>query len=177
VSKDDVDVPDEVPSKRRQLEGALDKWLAVWLTRDDLTPSQRRRLEEEKARRKALVPDQRVGVLVGAEGCTREQRARIMDVVAALQPTEIHHPGLSSPMHQACRRVAPVVVHQDGIRPAGTRDMQDVVKAAHVVVGAVRSRSPEGTPVWEMIRYAKHRSLPVRVVLPDGSELQGEVDG
>ena len=60
MSKDDAPTPVEVPHKRRQLEQALDRWLNEWLAMD-LTPSERRRITEEQARRATAHPRLAVG--------------------------------------------------------------------------------------------------------------------
>jgi hypothetical protein len=160
--KDDLPpLPDRVPAKRRALHDVPDVHIAMWLA-GELTGSERRRLSDEKARRKAAVPDHPVGLLVGREGITPAQQSTIVELLGSLSATEVHHPGVSSSLHQACRRVGVPVVVQDGLR--------EVVKASAVVVGAPKERSRPVTKstVWDMILYAKHRSLVVKVVLPDG---------
>jgi hypothetical protein len=52
LAKEDVPPLGPVPKKRRQLEGALDVHVAMWLDSDGLTPSERRRVQEEKDRRR-----------------------------------------------------------------------------------------------------------------------------
>lgn len=166
--KDDVGpLPERPPAKRRQLQQTPALWIAQWLAGDTLTPSERRRLEEEKHRRRGLTPDRAVGIVVGAEGVTPEQFTRLIEQTHAVQPTEIHHPGLQSRLHMQLRAMeVPVHVH------AG--DFKAVVKASHVVILAPRDSDPSGrAAVWETLRYAKHRNLAVRVVLPSGDLGEG----
>ena len=167
MSKQDVeDVPQQIPKKRRQLEAAPDVWLAVWLSRNDITPSERRRVQAVKDSRKAAIPDKPVGLLVGPEGLTPNQLESLKDALKSATPTEIHHPGVASTVHSLCRSLnVPVIVHRN--------DMKEVVKSTQFVIGTPKeSREPNqkvGTGVWEMIRYAKHRSLVVKIITPDGA--------
>lgn len=166
--KDDVPpLPDRVPAKRRQVENILDLHIAMWLASDKLTPSERRRLEGEKARRKALAPERPVGLLVGREGVTPTQQAVVLDRLAASGATAIHHPGVAAPLHSACRRVAPVEVHRD-VRSDHAALRVVVKQATHLVIGAPKENRPADSPVWDAVRYAKHRSTAVEVILPDG---------
>lgn len=176
MSNDDIEIPTTVPRKRRQVEAALDKWVAVWLERDDLTPSERKRLEEEKARRKQerAREGQPVGVIVGVEGATPQQVAALREALGTANAIEIHHPGVSSAVHAACRTVGvPVVVH--GVRDRDEA-MKEVVRSSGLVFGVVKETTEpiNKSGVWGMVRYAKHRRLPVRVFLPSGDELQQE---
>jgi len=139
--KDDAPLPDAVPHKRRQVETLLDRHIAMWLASPDITPSERRRLQAEKDRRKALTPEDRVVVLVGREGMTPQQRARMAELVAG-----------ATSVAKGCS--------------------PDVVKTADRVVATPKeTQEPvrKDTGVWAMIRYAKHRRLPVSVIMPDGS--------
>lgn len=184
MSKTDVvDLPDRVPAKRRQVEQLLDAHIAKWLASDMITPSQRRRLEAEKARRKALSPERPVGLLVGREGVTPIQAGVVLEQLAAAQPTEIHHPGVAGSLHKACKRLGVEVVavrdmrsHYLALPPfaahASDEDaMRQVVHACtHLVIGAPKEYQPtKGSPVWDMVRHARHRRVAVKVILPDGT--------
>ena len=168
--KDDVpELPAKVPAKRRQERELLDVHIALWLAGDDITPSQRRRLQAEKQRRKSLVADRPVGLLVGREGVTPEQQEAMIGLLGELEPTEVHHPGVGKRLHGACRLLdVPVHVHVDVRLDEG--GMREVIKNSSIIIGAPkeRSRPASSSVVWDMIRYAKHRSLAVKVVLPDG---------
>lgn len=165
--KEDVGpAPASPPAKRRQLEQAPDLWIALWLANDSLPPSQRRRVQEEKDRRKVAGPDKPVGVLVGPEGVTPSQFVSLLTLVEGLRPTEIHHPGLPSRLHMQLRAMEiPVVVHRG--------DYKEVVKASRAVVVCPKEFAPGKSAMWEMLRYAKHRRLPARAVLPDGRNVGG----
>jgi hypothetical protein len=49
---------------------------------------------------------------------------------------------------------------------------QELVRSSTTVVAAPKEREKPNTVegVWEAVRYAKHRRVPVRVVMPDGTE-------
>lgn len=167
--KDDAPAPRRIPKKRRVLEdtnATLDRWLAEWLDRPDLTPSERRRVQEERERRKQArraPEDVTVGVLVGREGMTPEQTDYIAGYCLTLPASAVVCVG-SLP-----RKLA---VRLDGIAIVGAPDDQAVVRSADVVIAAPKKPHEPTTQVgvWAGVKYAKHRSLPVRVVLPNGEE-------
>jgi hypothetical protein len=146
--KEDAPAPLAIPTKRRQLDAALDRWIAEWLDRTNLNPSTRRMLEEERERRKVVRktgPPARVGILEAREGMTPEQRAALNEWRAQF----------------------------NGASEIRSGDYQAVVKASSAVFAAPRhAREPKsGEPgVWAGIRYARHRKVPVTVVLPNGKE-------
>lgn len=169
--KDDLPKrPDKVPTKARQLEAMPDVWIAQWLAGDTLTPAERRRLDALRASRRSRRPDVPVGLLVGAEGATAPQLEAVADELRRAGPTEIHHPGnVPGRLHAACKRIGvPVIQHRD-VRNAES-GMREVVRLSGLVIAAPREMSEHatGSPVWNMIRHAKHRSVPVRIILPDG---------
>lgn len=155
--------PATVPVKRRQLEAAPAVWLAEWATDEALPPSQRRRAQAERDRRKEAVVDVRVGVIVGNEGVTREQQEAVVERVRQFGATMILHPGTSSKFHQALKAVAPT---KPVFEPLAR--YQHIIKESDAVV--VAPPGPRG-PVFEQAKYARHRSLPVAVIMPDGEEL------
>ena len=162
--KDDAPVPKKVPTKRRQLEAALDRWLAVWWV-GDLTPSERRRVHEERERRKrrAARPDRNVGLLIGPEGATPAQATAIID--AASDATHVSYYGQATRLLRAGLPPVPVLELPDA---------QDVVRASNVVVAAPKEPSEPAGPkagVWAGVKFARHRGVPVRVILPSGKEL------
>lgn len=168
---DTVEIPAEIPRKRRQVEKALDVWIASWLARDDLAPSDRRRLEVERDRRKRLRKTEQVVVgFVGTpEGMTPEQRDKVGDLLDELAPTKVLHEystrGSIRRFHGMCvaRKLEVELLPE-----------RDVIKEANVVLVTTKdSREPprrmdadEG--VWGPIRYCRHRGVPVKVILPDG---------
>lgn len=166
--KDDAPAPKRIPKKRRVLESAqtLDRWIAEWLDRDDLTPSERRRLEVERERRKAarLMPDTDVGLLIGPEGITPAQATTIATMLPQLAPTSVVFCGSMS------RRLAGEL--PDNVAMASAPDFQAVVRAADVVIAAPKKPHEQAAQVgvWAGVKYAKHRSVPVRIVLPNGEE-------
>lgn len=161
--------PDRVPRKRKQVETMLAVHLAEWLAEDTITPSERRLLEREKQRRGKLVEDNSVGLLVGQEGITPEQLGRVREALAEAHPTEIHHPGTTSRLHNLCRALGvPVHVHRDVRVPES--GMELVIRQSHRVIALPREQTEtvSASPVWRMIRRAKHRKVPVQIVLPSG---------
>lgn len=167
--KDDLPpLPDKVPAKRRALEGLPDLHIAMWLGGDFITPSQRRRLEEEKRRRKMATHAQLViGVLPSpSAGMTPEQRDKLQELLEALRPSEIVHPGVSSRVHTTCREEAPTGVLRNNPR--------EVVRRADHVLAFPHETTvmPYATPgVWSMVGLARHRGTPTRVFLPTGEEV------
>lgn len=175
MSKEDAPTPVRIPKKRYQLEKVLDRWLAEWLARDDLTPSERRRVEEERAARRARNPDVRVALVVDGAGATPAQRDRLAAILPALNPTEIHHAGVASPVHQICKRTGAAVTAHDR-NPVHVRDAvhQEIIRELADVVVALPKEASEVVRkdggVWSAVKYAKHRNLPVRVIMPTGDE-------
>lgn len=170
MSKADVleVMPEAPPRKRRLLEAAPALWLAVWLD-SELSPSDRRRLEAEKARRKALVREHRVGLVVAPEGPTPVQLAAMIETLEQSGASEIHHGGVPSKLHNAARAIG--VVHHQEAWPFSDERIKAVIRASDAIVAAPKEQSvlPYATPgVWNWIGYAKNRGLPVRIILPNG---------
>lgn len=168
--KEDAPTPARPPTKRRALERAPDLWLAVWAGDADLTDAERERVQAVRDARKAAQPDRKVGLLLDREGLTPPQFSIVRKLLSKARPTEIHHPWAPQSVHSACKSLGvPVIVHQD-VRDQ-TKPLRDVVLASTAVIGAPRALETTGnmTPAWASIKYAKHRSLPVTIVLPDGT--------
>lgn len=164
----DIPLPPHVPVKRKQLRDVLDVHIAMWLAGDTITDYDRARLEGEKAERarRRRRPPCVVGVLVGPEGLTPAQLRAVRDALAMLEPTEIHLPFRASRQLQAmCReRQVPLSSH---------RDLRQIVRNSQHVVAAPRERVEPKTKtgVWDSVKFAKHRSLAVTVILPDGTNV------
>lgn len=182
MSKEDVPLPAFVPRKRRAVEAILPVHLATWLASDGLTSSERRVLEAERARRRALEPKPLVvGVIASSVGQTPAQIAALREALEASGATALRHAFTPGKVHAACKATGlPVVVVGDyptaDRQTVGDRERQ-VVQASDLVVALPHERSvmPYATPgSWAMIGYARNRNLPVRVISPDGELLQGE---
>lgn len=154
--KDDAPIPAEIPRKRRQLEAVPDVWLAEWLGGAyPLVPSQKARLEAEKARRRDLrrSESRSAAVITGPEGQTPQQKAAVAEALTAFGATEVH-------------------------RPRGALDARAQIRAGTDLVIATprEATSPGWSPVdgrsvvWIAIDYAKHRRVPVKIIMPDGKE-------
>lgn len=146
--KEDAPTPNRIPTKRREMDAALDRWIAEWLARPNLRVGERKRLEEEKERRKQTrkaPAGVALGILHDREGMTPAQRKALTAFRAGLHVTSETNSG----------------------------DFQAVVKLADVVFAAPKhAREPVSNEngVWAGIRYARHRKVPVHIVLPDGKE-------
>lgn len=179
--KDDIETPPRPPAKRRQLEAALPAWLAVWANDESLTPSERRRAQEERDRRKALAgKDEVVGLVVAAEGMTPSQLEGLCTALRETNASQVLHTRVPRKVHGALMAVCRDMGAEARL-VADVRDEQaaaaQVVRDSSFVLAAPRERTvlPYATPgVWSMVGLARHRSLPVRVVLPDGTQLQGD---
>lgn len=138
--KTDVEIPDTIPVKRRQLQDenrTPNLFIRAWLDRDDLTPSQRSRLDEELTRRRKTVPLDALAIIRDPAGVTPQQRKALHEYTKSLSIASVG----------------------------------DDIKEANVVVCLPKeTRRTLGSPVWEAERYARHRKLPVKVILPNGEE-------
>lgn len=173
--KSDVveDMPAAPPRKRRQLEQVPDVWLAIWLASEDLSLSDRRRCEEEKAerQRRRKVAEYRVGLIVNQYGLPPEQLAAAIEALQGA--TEVHHGGVPSKLHNAARELGVVHHKEPGWVYSEERD-QAVIRAVDAVVACPKETTVQtyATPgVWKAIGYARHRGLPVTVISPAGEIL------
>jgi hypothetical protein len=170
VSDDDVEIPAAPPRKRRQLESAPAKWLAVWASDESLPPSQRRRAQAERDRRKrGQGMETIVGLLVGSEGATPQQvevmreRAHAGDVKRVKAPR---------PLKLGLKRESYVVCDEPWAGAALDERLKYIVRTSTTLVATPeKDHDPQRVEgVWEAVRYAKHRNVPVKVVMPDGGE-------
>jgi hypothetical protein len=165
--KDDVEIDPAlpVPRKRRQLEAMLDRQLAVWLAREDLPAGDRRRVESEKMRRRHLQQDVHVGLLVESAGLTPIQREAVTASVAILPVTSYHwcHGDHDRLRKLSWTRATTYQSHETH---------REVVRHATVVIAAPKeAERPSGVQgVWDAVRFARHRGVPVTVVMPNGDE-------
>jgi hypothetical protein len=169
--KEDVGPPPErPPHKRRQLEQVHDQWLAVWLAGETLTPSERRRVQAEKDRRKKSLPRVIVGITATREGMTPPQRRWIQTFLEEHCTEELIEAGMVEGHHgdciggdvqfdEICHEMGiPVVIHPpidarlrawckgavrvEKAKPYLERN-KDIVRACTVLLGAPKeSREP-----------------------------------
>lgn len=166
--REDAPVPPRVPRKRRQLEDALDRWIAVWLSRADLTPSERRRLGEEKQRRKDLVPRCAWAFYGDEAGMTPPQKRTVRRLLEEMAPAAVFYNASLG----ASNALARVVKYGKLEEPPELhpRAGQEPVKEATVLIAAPKETvAIEGGSVWPAVRYARHRKIPVRIIKPDGT--------
>lgn len=173
--KDDAPAPPRVPRKRRQIEKVPALWLAQWLARHDLPARDVAMVQAEKDRRKKLSPDRVVGFFDEPRGMTPAQRDTLKELLAEIKPTKVTHQGgyrgAVSKFHGICLAMK-IPIEQ----PV---DEREICKIADVVIAtpkdtrepARKMDSDEG--VWGPIRYARHRGVQVRVIMPDGGLLNG----
>lgn len=194
--KQDVieDMPERPPRKRRQLEAVPDVWIAMWLAYGALTPSERRKLEEEKARRKAPSVRRVVGFTGTRAGLTPVQRDRVSALLAGAD--EGRHGdcvGGDETFHGLCLDAGiPVVLHPpedarlrahcrgalrvEPSKPFLERDKDIVRESTELIAAPKETREPSstrGSGTWFTVRYARKRGAPVKIIMPNG-ELQGE---
>lgn len=174
--KDDAPLPGSVPKKRRQIEQLTDLHIATWLGGDEITPSERRRLQEEKDRRKAEAKRGRllVGLLVADEGLPKPQLDAAIHTLSGSGATAIIHPGVQQRLHSACKALGVPVDVRYGDGELGARV---VAREADLIIAAPKESQvqPYATPgVWMRIGYARHRGVPVIVIMPNGAQLQEE---
>lgn len=155
--------PDHVPKKRRALHGLHDLHVAMLLASDTISSPERNRLELEKARRRTISVQRPVGLLVGDEGVTPQQLEAISSVLAMLDPTEIHKPHVSRALNAVCKSHGVPLYRHTGMR--------EVIKNSQHVIAAPAQSAPTGDGVWELARYAKHRSVGLTVIRPDGTNI------
>lgn len=194
MAKEDIPpLPEGVPKKRKQLEQALDVHIAMWLASDNLTPSERRRLAEEKARRRSKTERVVVGFTGTREGLTPQQREGIRFYLEKLKPDEAHHGDCvngDERFHKICEEFGiSVVIHPPDIptlrafcknairvekpKPYLERN-KDIVKESTIMLAAPKElNEPEpgrGQGTWSTVRYARDRSVPIHLIKPDWKE-------
>lgn len=171
--KDDAPAPDRIPTKKRQLEQALDAWLHVWLAKPDITYRERKRILAEQGRRKQVRPAVRLALIAGQEGITPHQIRITRDLLERIAPTEVRTVGQVAKLE----RLLPddLNVHLDYGNTADVGLARSIVRDSTVVVAypkePLKPDKVEG--VWDAVRFAKHRNLPVRIVMPDGELKEG----
>jgi len=149
--KDDVETPPAPPKKRKHLEQALDVHLAIWANDESLPPSARKRAQDERDRRKADAKRGEVAkilVMVPREGKTPQQRAYHDEEVVG--SGELYWWSSKTDYHEMVKKVDQVV--------------------AFVKEQNAPTHPPPGS-VWEAVQYARHRKLPLKVILPNGVPL------
>jgi hypothetical protein len=139
----------------------------MWASSDTLIPSDKRRVEEERARRKRNKnATDRIGIVVAKEGMTPEQTTKLAEILNGERATmsAIWHVWSKGPVYKLCKAYdVDLEVLHEGSEP--WRAERTVIHNATKVIVLVNGDSG---PVWDMVRYAKHRNTPVRVIMPNG---------
>ena len=172
--KDDAPAPETVPTKRRHIEAAPDLWLRQWLARDDLWVRDRRRLEKEVKRRKDAKPQVNLVVVAGEEGTTPEQVRRAREELDRIQPTKVIFIGRLAKITHLFPSDSDI--ETDYLPVLGKAEVRNVIRDNATIVLAFPKeplKPDKVLGVWDAVRFAKHRNLPVRIVLPDGSPTEG----
>lgn len=162
--------PDRPPKSKRQLAQLPDVWIAEWLASDTIMPGDRKKLETIKEERKHRHPDVKLAILLGPEGMTPEQFRTFQRMIPSMNATEIHHTRLPGKLYRVIKEQGvPSIMYDDfggGI--------QDMIRDSTVAIAFPKetTRQPYSTrrSVWSDIGYAVHRSMPVKVIMPDGRE-------
>lgn len=152
-------LPSKVPRKQRTLEKLADVHIAMWLAGDKITDKERKLLQTEKDRRKQLTPEKVICILTHNAGVTPEQLTELKRILA-------RHPDAvevraARPLRLALRTKYTI-----------TPDIREALKDATIVIAASKDMqvmSGDTDSFWDTVRYAKHRKIPVTVVLRDGS--------
>lgn len=175
--------PGKPPSKRRVMRdrnATPNIWLHEWVANEGLPPGVRRTVEDELQRRKAedRLEVVEVGVLIGTEGATPQQVATFSEWWGEVNPTLLHVPSCfpvrfdpqrNKPKIPALRDVANDLANRETWYRASEREeLREVVLHASTIVALPPRITPTGT-VWVAVSYAKHRKIPVKVILPDGT--------
>jgi hypothetical protein len=169
--KDDVQIAPRPPRKRRVLERALDKHLAIWANDPDVPEADRERVQQERDRRKHAVPAKVVGVVLAQGGATPEQLATLADALRSSHPTEVHHPFCPSRVHQVCRASGATVKVFRGEDLGRT-----IARGSDEVIGVVNetSRPTVNLGAWSTLRYALDRGVKVTIIWPNGETYEGK---
>lgn len=179
MAKEDVPpLPDEVPRKRKQIEKLLDVHIAMWLAKDDLSPGDRKRLQEEKDRRKKRNPDYHIGFFGSRTGMTPEQKLEVLiqlesfavdvDKFTAHYLIDVRG-GSAQNFHRIVKKV-----HHQGyynvmvdiqLYPDIEGSMQEIIKAStHLIVTPKEAGEIREECVARAISYAKAREVPILLV-------------
>lgn len=159
------EIPSEPPRKRRQLEAADGKHLAIWANDPNLIASARKRAQNERDRRKRLGPERVVAVLEDDGGSTPSQVEAVVFVLSGWQPTEILKPFTSKSLHRAMSFVGPVTL----IDPTEASRAERLIGLPNRIV--IPENKDKG--LWKHLRQARDRGVDVMVIWPDGSTLTG----
>lgn len=184
MAKEDVPpLPDKVPRNRRQVEAILDVHLAQWLAGEMLTPGERKKLQAEKDRRKTLKPELVVGVVCGNEGATPEQLRTLREVLPRIAPTKIVQHPLPGKVNHVVRKMESdtvkreILVDGDGSSTHRALLMIAVARRCNTLVAIQKETNIQPMQVGNNTRgvvsaigLARHRGIPVRVILPNGKE-------
>ena len=167
MAKEDVPpLPDRPPKKRRQLEQAPDIHLALWANSYHLSLSEKRRVREERERRKRLLTKwERIGILIGDEGVTPTQVVKLSEMLTSHKAVmnEIWLPEVSAHVWRVCKSV--------GVAVESLRDRDRDTACRTVIRNATKVfafPNGENGPLWDLIRYARHRNLTVEIIMPNG---------
>jgi hypothetical protein len=151
-------------------------WLAEWASNESLPPSQRKRAQEERDRRKALNPEVHVGLIIGEHGATPEQQDTVGSLLHELEPDFFHFPLLGTNAGSRIGKKYRAEKHgrQTGMELVGYRThesgwIQELVKSSTVLIVLIRGNSPVGSEDVA-IKYARHRKVPVKTIKPTGEE-------
>jgi hypothetical protein len=160
----DEQIPAEPPRKRRLLEAADARHLAVWATDEALSPGARKRAQDERDRRKQMSTDVMVvGVVEDVGGANPLQVETVRQWIEAHDVGHVLKAHSSRSLHYVCRQeAAEVVVVSYG---------DDAVVDVDAVLGIPTTRRipvRKDEEFWRLCRKAKDKDIPVYLIWPDG---------
>lgn len=166
--------PEEVPTKRNVLqdEGRTPTiWIRQWLGRDNLWIRDRKRLERELERRQEAKPQVKLAIIAGKEGVTPHQVRKTRELLERMEPTEVAFVGRVAKIAHLFSEDA----HYKADYYSDITFGRDVVRDATVVIAYPKEADKPHVVngVWDLIRFAKHRNTPVRIVMPNGELTEG----
>lgn len=163
--------PAKPPKSKRALAQLPDVWIAEWLASEDISPGDRKKLQAIKDERKAHHPDVKLAFIPSQAGMTPEQFRAFQRIVPNMGATEVHlHGRIEGKPYQVFKKLGVPIEFHTSVGIDGAKEMlrQSTVVIAVPKETTVKAYATLGT--WELIGYARNRSMPVKIIMPDGRE-------
>lgn len=160
MTQEDVEIPARPPRKRLAMAKAPALWLQLWANDQALSPIDRLNAQSEIDRRKVLTSEKVMGVVVDLTGMSPPQWEALVEAVDKESPTGYMMLASTFGNLRKAARKWPWTV-------AGS--YHEIVLQTQLIYCFARPGRPEGV-VYDAMRYAKHRKVPVHLILPTGEE-------